>query len=93
MPRTWPTLGDAGRRHDGGADIIKSSKDYDDVHIVDEKLGNGNNVNMTLKTPEMPNNNDYDKTNIDGNSNSYNVDEESRDATSLQRRDTSLPRH
>ena len=48
---------------------------------------------MTLKTPEMPNNNDYDKTNTDGNSNSYNVDEESRDATSLQRRATSLPRH
>ena len=36
------------RRHDGGADIIKSSRDYDDVHIVDEKLGNVNNVNMML---------------------------------------------
>ena len=65
-----------GRRHDGGADIIKSSRDYDEVHIVDEKSGNVNNVNMMLKTPEMPNDNDYDKTNKDGNSNSYNDDYE-----------------
>ena len=65
-----------GRRHDGGADIIESSRDYDEVHIVDEKSGNVNNVNMMLKTPEMPNDNDYDKTNIDGNSNSYNDDYE-----------------
>ena len=55
---------------------FKSSRDYDEVHIVDEKSGNVNNVNMMLKTPEMPNDNDYDKTNKDGNSNSYNDDYE-----------------
>ena len=85
------------RRHDGGADIIKSSSDYDDAHIVDEKSANVNNVNMMPKTPEMLNDNDYVKNNMDDKNNSYNVEEKSRDATSLPRRRhvavTSLTRH
>ena len=56
-----------------------------------------NNVNMMPKTPEMLNDNDCVKNNMDDKNNSYNVDEQSRDATSLPRRRhvaaTSLTRH
>ena len=66
-----------------------------DINMTDGCVKNV--VNMIPKTPEMLNDNDYVKNNMDDKNNSYNVDEQSRDATSLPRRRhvavTSLTRH